>query len=382
MSLSISARSVEQLEFGQILNLVQSYCKGTAAKNMALELPFQTNLEILTQELRQVLDVKMMIKQRESLTYFEYEDVGDALYMLSKSGYVLEVEDVLRILHVLQNYQTFIDHFKGERKARYAHYFALGEIAGYSAKPISIISRVFDEKGNVRSNASPELAKIFKKIESISRTIDRTFDDILKRYKNSNFLSDSVESVRNGRRVLILPAENKRRIEGVIQDQSSTGKTVYLEPQETLTLNNELNSLESEKRAEVYRILRALSAELAEHRELIIEIQHRLVQLDIIRAKGVLSHRIDGALPKLSDEVKLHLIDARHPILVLQEESSQIKTVSFDLKLKGDNRLLLISGPNAGGKSVTLKACGLIHLMLYYGLLVPVHEDSEIGMFR
>jgi len=381
MSIYISKRSLEQLEYDKIADLVKGYCKGEGAKASLEGIRFEDDIERLQTTLSQVNDVKTMITEQVSLSLYEYSDITEDLYMLSKEGYVLEAESVIKILHVLRNYQEFVNHFRKGRAQEYAHFYNLGKLENYNPLPIKLIDKVFDEYGDVRPSASAELTRIFKRIESLSREIDKKFDEIVKRYKGTNMLTDTAESLRSGRRVLILPAENKRKVDGIIHDQSATGKTVYLEPQEIMSYNNELYSLENEKRSEVYRILRTLSGEIANHRPMIADVYERLIDIDVIRAKGVFSAQIDGIMPALSADPVLQLKEARHPILVLQESSSNVKTIAFDLHLHGDNRLLLISGPNAGGKSVTLKAVGLIHLMIYSGLLVPIHKDSVIGSF-
>ena len=161
-----------------------------------------------------------------------------------------------------------------------------------------------------------------------------------------------------------------------------TGKTVYMEPQDLMMINNELYSLQNDLRSEIYRVLRNLSEDLRSDSGLIRICHERLILLDSARAKGIFSDRLGGRLPELLPVPVLSLKKVHHPLLLLQEKQGGIKTVHFDLDLRGENRILLISGPNAGGKSVTLKAVGLIHLMLYHGLLVPIDEDSKMGFFE
>ncbi len=379
---NISEKTIEQLEFHKVMDHIYGYCRGQAGKDRIQEDGFSINVDALSRRLSIVQDYANLILTEGDIGLSEYEYIKEELYLLSKEGYVLEAESVLRILSVLKNYDYFIKSFSKELIKKYSHLYQAVIIDNYDDTPIREISKVFDEEGNVKPNASPELAKIFKRVESVNKQLDSEFNSILAKYKKQNILSENVESWRNGRRVLVLPIENKRKIGGVIHDQSTSGKTVYIEPEEVMQINNELFSLDNEKRAEVYKILKSLSAQLSQHRGIIAEIFKQLSEIDAIRAKAMFSQLIEGKMPKLSTQAVLRLADVKHPLLLAQLNAEGEKTVSFDLDLKGQNRLLLISGPNAGGKSVTLKAVGLIHLLTYIGVLIPVDEATEIGMFQ
>lgn len=380
----ISDKVREELEFDKVLAYVLKHCKGQEGKNLVNSEALSHNLDSLDISLKRVKDVVDMIQEQELFDLYTYESITEDLFYLSKNGYVLEVSSIHRILNVLKNYNLFFKYFdkKKQRQKAYAHLYEVGYISEYNVQPISKILNVFDEEGNVKPNASPELIKIHKRITGVSKATDRQFDQLLAKYKNAQVLSDTKESLRNGRRVLVLPVENKRKIEGVIHDQSATGKTVYIEPQELLSLNNELASLENDLRAEIYRVLKQLSDDLREDRYLIEECGQKLAVLDCIRAKGIFSNLIEGVFPELLSKPTLNLREVKHPLLLLQEKEGGPKTIAFDLELRSDNRILLISGPNAGGKSVTLKAAGLIHLMLYSGLLVPISKESKMSVFQ
>ncbi len=380
--MNISQQTIDQLELTKILDHVSRYAMGQSARTLINQMGDLTHLDVLRSELLRVKDVTLMIEESELFELAHYEDVTQDLFLLSKNGYVLEIESIHRILTVLNNYNGYTKYFTKGRKNKYRNVYNIGEIEEYSDQPIKKILKVFDEEGNVRPNASPELVKIHKKIEGTKRESDRKFNELLLKYKKANLLTDTEETLRNGRKVLILPVENKRKIPGVIHDQSATGKTVYMEPQDLMTLNNELYSLQNDLRAEIYRVLKSLSDDLREDREMISLCHEKVVVLDSIRAKGIFSTKIEGSMPELIDRPVLSLKDVRHPLLLLHEQEGGHKTIAFDVDLRGSNRMLLISGPNAGGKSVTLKAVGLVHLMLYHGLLVPIHEESKMGIFE
>ena len=380
--MEIAKRTREQLEWDKVLDYVVKFTKGQRGRARIQEGLPAPDIATLRVSLNEVKDVVSMLEESELFDLFAYEDIEEDLFMLAKKGYVLEAESVQRILAILRNYDNFNAHFTTARRKKYAAISALGTIESYSDSPIKKILRVFDDEGKVRPDASPELVSLTRKIERTERQVDQEFSKLLSSYKKKNLLSDSEETIRNGRRVLVLPVENKRRIEGVIHDQSATGKTVYMEPQSLMMLNNELYSLENDVRAEIYRVLKALSDDLRDDLDLIRQCFDKIIVLDEVRSKGLFSHQLEGVLPELVDRPVLGLKKVRHPLLLLKEKETNQKTIDFDLDLKGDNRLLLISGPNAGGKSVTLKAVGLIHLLLYHGYLIPVDESSKVGFFK
>lgn len=377
----ISKNTVEQLEFDKLLSHVGSLCRGEPAQKKITEDYFITDFGELEYHLSVVKDAMEMRSEGEQIGLSEYESVDEDLVMLAKENYVLDMASFRRLTDVLSNYHGFEEAFDKEKKARFDSYYYACRVDHYSDAPLNAILRVFDEEGEVRRNASTELSRIYKKIDQLQRRLDGVFNDLVKTYRDAQFLSDNAESWRNGRRVLVMPAENKRRVAGVIHDHSPSGKTVYLEPQAVMEMNNDLYSLENEKKAEIYRILKALSDTLRDHLDMIREIGSKVILIDIVGAKSKFAISIRGEVPKLSPRPMLKIIEARHPLLFLKNQSIGEKTIPFDLDIRGKNRMLLISGPNAGGKSVTLKTVGLIHLMIYAGIPPSVGADSIIGIF-
>ncbi len=381
MTFNISAEAAKQLEFDKIMDRVRDLCKGDPAKNSLDLQPCYSNLQDRKVALLEVKDYMALSGNGQDLYLRSYEDLTATLALLKKEGYVLDAESVLAISDVLKNYRDFVSIFDKDRKLQLENLFNAGRIEGYTENPLESITRVFDEEGNVRPDASPALVRIFKHIDSARRKADSLFDQILLRYRNMKMLGEPVETWRNSRRVLIVPSENKRKIGGVIHDQSASGKTFFIEPQEIIEINNEVFSLENEKRAELYRILSQLSGVLRTHSDLITEIFTTVRKIDLIRAKALFGISLDGIVPELTEESVLRLFGVCHPLLVIQQKEGGTKVVPFDLELKGTNKLLLISGPNAGGKSVTLKAVGLCHLMAYAGIPIPADARTVIGTF-
>jgi DNA mismatch repair protein MutS2 len=212
--------------------------------------------------------------------------------------------------------------------------------------------------------------------------LDKRFRQVANMYLSKGQLADTVESFRNGRRVLAVLAEYKRQVKGILHDESATGKTVFIEPEEVIDLNNDLFDLEQEYRREIYRILRELSAILRPYTDLLKRYLDINIRFDIIQAKGQLAYSLNATKPKLWTKPYFKLSRAFHPLLYLKNRKSSQKIVPFDLKFNEETRILVLSGPNAGGKSICMKAIGLLQLMLQGGMLVPMEEGSEMGIFE
>ncbi|MFK7937157.1 MAG: endonuclease MutS2, partial [Saprospiraceae bacterium] len=241
---------------------------------------------------------------------------------------------------------------------------------------------VIDEEGNIRPNASPELLKIHKLTISKQKELDSAFRRVIAKYRDKGWLTDNLESVRNGRRVLSVPSEHKRKIRGIIHDESATGRTTFIEPEEIIDINNDIFDLQQSYRREIYRILRDLSRELHPYVPTIRAYQKLIIRFDVIQAKAMLATKMRGEMPKLFDRPHLGIQMGYHPLLYLKNKAAGKVTVPFDMQLFGANRMLILSGPNAGGKSITMKSVGLMQLMVQAGMLVPVDEISEFGLFK
>ncbi len=244
------------------------------------------------------------------------------------------------------------------------------------------IEEVIDETGTVKDNASEALASIRINLFRRRNELRRVFDRIVSKLSKQGYLADIEESFMNGRRVLAVFAEQKRMVKGVIHSESDSRKTSFIEPEETTELNNEIFSLEHEESREVYRILRELTSRLSLYAPLLKSYLDMAGEFDFIRAKARLAIDVGGNYPMLRDKAFVHLINAYHPLLLLYNNKVGKATIPVNLALNETNRILVISGPNAGGKTVTLKTVGLLQVMLQAGLLVPVSPDSEMGVFK
>ncbi len=244
------------------------------------------------------------------------------------------------------------------------------------------IDRVLDEGGNVRDNASAELSRIRSELARISGTVNSIMRRVMARAVADGYLEpDAAPSVRDGRLVLPVSPMNKRRISGIVHDESASGKTFYIEPAEVVEVNNRSRELEIEERREVLRILAELTAELRPEIELVLDCCAVMGRLDFIHAKALYAARTGGVLPHLSEKPELELYHAVHPVLLESLARKGQEVVPLDIILTPSKRLLVISGPNAGGKSVCLKTVGALQYMLQCGMLPPVYENSHMGVF-
>ncbi len=372
---------LKALEFDKVLKLVQAYCTSDLAKAHFENIGFLTDVERLEGMLMEVDEMRKSLESVSPLVIRNFRDIGIYLENLKTEGFVLSTEALQDINAVLQGIRTIKNYFTAGRKELYP---ALGQLSNEINVPVEIvdlISNVLDEDGEIKPGASPMLIKITRAIRSKKLEINRVFDSIAAEYRTRGLLSDTVETYRNGRRVLTLPVENKRKIRGIIHDESATGRTVYIEPERIIELNNDLFDLELEYKKEIYKILRKVSDELRIYTENLRDNLGLLIEFDIIVAKAKLAIVMDAKKPFLYPYPMFHFKKAYHPLLLLKNKEKDMITVPFDLKLSKGNRILVISGPNAGGKSITLKAVGLLQLMTQSGFLIPADESTKMGIF-
>jgi DNA mismatch repair protein MutS2 len=371
-----------KLEFDKILELLRNNCTGELARTAIDALPIETDVATIERKLLETREMKMTIQEGDAFPMETYEDVASDLRLLRVPDYVLAIEGLQRLARVLHIAKNIFGYFSSTRQNSYPSLFDLLRPLSHEAELLRLITATIDEEGNVRPNASPELARLFQLIASKQREMDRLFKSIIQHYKAKGQLTDTVESFRNGRRVLSVPAEHKRSIRGIIHDESATGRTAFIEPEGVIDINNDIFDLENEVKREIYRLLKALSASLRPYVQTIADYQDVIVMYDIILAKAKLAHRMKADMPKLLDAPHIGIVQGYHPLLLLKNKEEGKRTVPFSLTFLHHNRILVLSGPNAGGKSVTMKAVGLMQLMLQAGLLLPLNPESEMGVFE
>ncbi len=372
----------EKLEYDKVRELLAQKCYGEAAVEWCNHLEPSVVFDDILLGLKEVDSYKLGMEQNHLLSLSSYELADEALEMLEIKSYVLSIDDFRKITNTLRIIDRILKYFNRERKEEYAILWDIVKDLPFDAILLRDIDRVIDSEGVIRPDASPELLAIHHKKEAKELALARAFRKEIAAHRKNGHLADSIESYRNGRRVLAVPAEHKRKVRGIIHDESATGRTVYIEPEAAILINNDIADLMAQRKQEIYRLLEALSARLREIIPDIRQYQYVITRLDVIQAKASLALNMDAVMPVLKEKPLLGIIQGLHPLLYLKNKALNKETVAFDLALHGQNRILVISGPNAGGKSITMKAVGLMQLMVQSSLLVPVDKVSEFGIYR
>jgi DNA mismatch repair protein MutS2 len=241
---------------------------------------------------------------------------------------------------------------------------------------------VIDLKGKIRHDASRELQDITSGIAKAEQEARRKIDQVFKSASSNGWTADGSLTVRDGRLCIPLLAENKRKLKGFIHDESASGQTVYMEPEEVFSLNNKIRDLEFDRRREIIKILTALTADLRPFVPLLLSYHSLLTKLDFVRAKALFAIDVEAEMPQLVNEASIKLVNARHPLLFLNFKKEHKTVVPLNVQIDEQVRIVVVSGPNAGGKSVCMKTVGLLQMMTQAGLLVPASEASVMGVFK
>ena len=369
----------ESLEFDKIIEKIKLHCSCEASKGY-LVYDFFTNPDKLKHKLNQIEELKNALELNKAFSIVDFDQTEDVIPLLLKQDYVLEIEQIVNLKSMVQQMESLQNWCTEEVKELYPLHTQIILGVNFEIELKEAFNRVFNEENEIREDASPTLKSIYAQIRSKEKELDRKFAQILQSHKSKNYLTDTEESYKNGRRVLSVQAENKRKIKGIIHDESATGKTVFIEPDVIIEINNDLFELQNDKRKELYKIFRDLCNFLSSYIDDFKAYEEIFIELDLNKAKAKLAVELDAVKPKISKDLQFAVKSAFHPLLhsILLQDNK--KVVPFDLTLE-KNRILLLSGPNAGGKSVTMKASGLIQLMFQYGLLVPAQE-AELSIFE
>ncbi len=371
-----------QLELDKVMTLLEGYCNTEYAKEKAHNLRIHTKKEYIQLELRQSYEMKILQEQSQYFPVDYVLNLSRELKLLSIPGAVLAEDQLMQIRKLTENTQSIFRWFDADRRAAYTALTNVIEGTYFEKVILDLIDNVLDDSGIVKDNASDELSTIRMSLYRKRNELRREFEKVLKKLQKQGYVADIEESFLSGRRVVALFAEQKRQVKGILHGESETRRTVFIEPEETIELNNDIFSLENEERREVYRILRELTQQLSVYASLLTTYHAILGEYDFIRAKAKLGVSMQANMPILTDKAIIYLKDAYHPLLLLYNKKNQKPTIPTNIRLDEKNRILVISGPNAGGKTVTMKTVGLMQLMVQCGLLVPVHPDSEVGLFK
>ena len=371
-----------QLEYEKVKTLLALHCRTEFAKHKAEQLRLHTKKEFIITELEQSHEFKLLLQSGQHFPNDFTHNLGKELKLIGIPGAVLSSEQFLLIRRLADSTGNIFRWFDTERRTAYSALTKVINESYYEKVIIELIDEILDESGQVKDSASEELATIRLNLYRKRNELRKVFDKIVSRLNKQGYLADIEESFLNGRRVLAVFAEQKRMIKGILHGESDSRRTTFIEPEETTGLNNDIFSLENEESKEVYKILRMLTQNLSMYAALLKNYLEIAGEFDFIRAKAKFALEYNGNYPVVMDKAHVQLIQAYHPLLYIYNKANKKPTIPVDLTLNEKQRILVISGPNAGGKTVTLKTVGLLQLMLQSGLLVPVHPDSEMGIFK
>ncbi len=374
--------AILQLEFDKIKALLTEHCKTEYGKNKAEGLRIHTRREYIELGLHQTHEFKSLLLAGQYFPNDFVLNLAKELKLLRIPGAVLGGEQFVQLRRLAESMQQVFRWFSQERRSAYPALAKVIAHSHYEKKITALIDEVIDEQGNVKDDASEELLRIRQGLYRKRNELRRMFERVLQKLSKAGFAADIEEAFLNGRRVVAVYAEHKRQVKGILHGESDTRKTSYVEPEETIELNNDIFALENEERRELYRILKELTERLSVYADLLMAYHDILGEYDFICGKAKLAAALNAHYPSLNDRPGIHLVKAYHPLLYLYNSKSGKPVIPLTLTLDEKNRILVISGPNAGGKTVAMKTIGLLQMMVQSGLLVPVDPSSTFGIFK
>ena len=378
--IQINAKTLDDLEFKVVLNQAAAYCITPSGKS-AIEstLPFK-NRPLILKQLGLVNEFRASFDNDNRIPNHGFDCIAAAIKLLRIENNFLEIESFRKIAHVCTTTNiliAFFIKFKDYYPLLYKESLCL-EVNKSIAKEID---NIIDKYGAIRNNASAELYAIRKSINAVKTKINSSFNAALHTYNTADLLDEIKETVFDNRRVLAVKAMNRRKVKGSIMGSSKTGSIVYIEPETTQQHQRELNNLCYEEGEEIKRLLISLTDFIRIHKPLLEAYQKFLIEIDVIYAKSKYAQSINGVLPILTEIKEIELNEAYHPLLLRNNKLTKTTTYPQNIKLDINSRIIVISGPNAGGKSITLKTVGLLQLLLQSGFLIPAHEKSRMCVF-
>jgi DNA mismatch repair protein MutS2 len=375
------AHAAEALEFNKVRDLLMHKCRMDASRERVVNIRFHTHKDHMEREMLQANEFKNILIVGDHFPNDFTRNIEKELKLLSIIGGVLTGEQLLSLQQLAVNIRDVLLWFK-KHDELFPTLAAITTEVVYEKSISEIINAVVDESGIVRDNASKELMSIRSELGKARYESRRTFESVLRKLNKQGYLADISESFMNGRRTAAVLAEYKRIVKGILHGESDTQKTVFIEPEETIELNIEIFSLERAEIREIHRILVQATKDLSAYATQLTAYYQLCGIFDYIRAKALLAVDMNGNMPRLSPHPMVQLIKACHPLLLLHNKQNGKATIPLNLTLDRQTRILIISGPNAGGKTVSMKTVGLLQLMAQAGLLIPADENSEIGIFR
>ena len=376
----ILEKTLQDLEFPVVLEQVSSHCHSDLGKAGILKTRPSSELQHIRVLLGQTSEFLASFSNENRIPNHGFESISGDLKLLKIENTTLELNGFRRIGSLCTTIITHKNFFK-KFKEYYPLLFELAAKIESNKEIPELINAVIDRFGEIKDNASPALRGIRQEINLVRSKINQSFGAALNNYKASDYLDEIRESVVDNRRVLAVKAMYRRKVKGAVMGNSKTGSIVYIEPEAALRHSRALSNLEFDEKEEIQRILNDLTNAIRPYSEQLSGFQDFLVQIDMTAAKASYAQSMNAILPEINTTHRLYLKSAYHPLLFLTNISNQEKTWPQTIELHKENRIIVISGPNAGGKSITLKTVGLLQVMLQSGLLIPLHERSSVCIF-
>ena len=378
--ISITEKTLDDLQFPTILNTIATHCVTDIGKEKALQiLPFKEK-QLLMNALMQTSEYVSSFQNNNAIPNHGFEAIHHEIKFLGIENSFLELGSFKKIATLSETTNVLL-HFFNKFNDYYPYLHQLSSEVELTKEIIKKIEEIVDKHGEVKNNASVLLQEIRQQISLVRGKVNQSFGAALTQYHSLGYLDDIKESFVENRRVLAVLAMYRRKVKGTILGSSKTGSIAYIEPEATLKYSRELSNLEYEEKQEIKRILKQLTENIRPFLPLLIQYQDFLSSIDVVAAKAKYATRINGILPQITENRRLYFRDAIHPILYLTNKQKNETTFAQTFEFSQENRIIVISGPNAGGKTISLKTVGLLQLMLQSGMLIPVHERSETFLF-
>lgn len=378
----------QKIGFDQIRQLLKEKCLSTLGEERVMDMAFSDHFGEVEERLDQVTEFVRILQEEDNFPAQYFFDVRPSLKRIRVEGMYLdeqELFDLRRSLETIRDIVRFLQKSDDDEEEGASPYPCLKRLAGditVFPQLIAKINGILSPYGKIKDNASTELARIRRELASTMGSISRSLNSILRNAQSEGVVDkDVTPTMRDGRLVIPVAPALKRKIRGIVHDESASGKTVFIEPAEVVEANNRIRELEGDERREIIRILTDFSNQLRPSISDVLLSYEFLAEIDFIRAKALFAEQISGLKPALENKQLLDWTMAVHPLLQLSLAKHGKKVVPLDIELNEKQRILIISGPNAGGKSVCLKTVGLLQYMLQSGLLIPMHERSHAGIF-
>lgn len=371
-------------DFISIRLILQEKCISTLGKEKVDEITFTSDYQLVMKLLSETDEMlRLMNSADEVLPMGDFFDVREGLSRVRVEGLFLDEREVFELRRALEAVRRMVDYITKQEVSLYPHLHDL--LVGVNLFPdiIRQIDNVLDKFGKIKDNATHELARIRREMLQVQSSVSRSLNAILRQAQVDGYVEkDVTPTVREGRLVIPVSPAFKRKISGIVHDESASGKTVFIEPAQVVEANNRIRELEGEERREIIRILIEFTNFVRPYTEQIVQSQYFLGEIDFLRSKALFAEQIHAIKPRLDNMCQLEWNKAIHPLLFLSLQKQNKQIVPLDIVLNEKQRILLISGPNAGGKSVCLKTVVLLQYMLQCGLLIPVHDSSRCGIFE